>query len=72
MRPNKPWFRPIPSFFKVAAPVTWEGITVTVAFVLGIGLLRLVDDPVRRAIGLALLAIGYGAVVILTWSKDPD
>jgi peptidoglycan/LPS O-acetylase OafA/YrhL len=52
--------------------VSWEGYAVTVALVLGMGLLKWVDDPVRRAIALALLVAAYGAVVFLTWSNDPD
>ena len=71
MRRYKPWFGPIPSIGKAVVPVSWEGYAVTVAFVLGLGLLKLVDDPVRRSIALALLIASYGAVVFLTWSNDP-
>lgn len=72
MRGNKPWFGPIPSIGKAIIPVSWEGYAVTIALVLGIGLLKLETDPIRRAIALALLAAAYGLVVFLTWSNDPD
>ena len=72
MRRNKPWFGPMPSVWKVAVPLCWEGYAVTVAFVLALGLMKLVDDPIRRAIAMALLVAAYGAIVCLTWSSDPD
>lgn len=72
MRRNKPWFGPIPSIGKAMCPVSWEGYAVTVAFLLGMVLLKLVDDVARRAIAMTLLAAAYGAIVVLTWSRDPD
>ena len=72
MRRNKPWFGPIPSIGKAICPVSWEGYAVTVALVVGVGLLRLVDDPARRTIAFALLVGAYCAVALLTWSNDPD
>jgi asparagine N-glycosylation enzyme membrane subunit Stt3 len=72
VRRNKPWFGPLPSIGKAVIPVSWEGYAVTVAFVLGLGLLKLVDDLPRRTIAMALLAAAYGAVVFLTWRNDPD
>ena len=71
-RPNKRWFGPMPSFGKAIVPVSWEGYAVTVALLLGFGLLKLVGDPLRRAIALALIVAAYGAVVFLTWGNDPD
>ena len=62
----------MPLLWKVASPVSWEGWAVSIALLLGMGLLRLVEDPLRRSIALALLFAAYGAVVFLTWSKDPD
>ena len=49
MRRNKPWFGPIPSIGKAIIPVSWEGYVVTVAFVLGMGLLTLEGDLTRRS-----------------------
>jgi drug/metabolite transporter (DMT)-like permease len=71
LRRNKPWFGPIPSIGKAIIPVSWEGYAVTVAFVVGLGLLPLESDPTRRSIALALLAAAYCVVVILTWG-DTD
>lgn len=51
--------------------MSWEGYTVTVAFLLGMLLLRLEGDITRRGIAMALLAAAYCAVVVLTWG-DPD
>ena len=68
---NKPWFGPIPSIGKWFFPVSWEGYAVTGAFALGVALLAFVDDPIRRAIAIALLAAAFGAVVFLTWRR-PD
>jgi hypothetical protein len=62
----------MPSIWKVAVPLCWEGYAVTLAFVLGLGLLKLVEDPIRRAIAAALIVAAYGAVVFLTWSNEPD
>jgi disulfide bond formation protein DsbB len=53
-------------------PLCWEGYAVTIALVLGFGLLQLEGDPARRAIAMALLVAAYGAVVFLTWSNDSD
>jgi hypothetical protein len=50
--------------------VSWEGYAATIVFVLGLGAAKLVDDPVRRALALALVAAGFGAVVLLTWDRD--
>jgi len=71
VRPNKPWFGPIPSIGKAACPISWEGYAVTVAFVVGLALLRLESDVIRRAIALALVIAAYTAIVILTWG-DPE
>ena len=62
----------MPSIGKAIIPVSWEGYAVTVALVLGLGLLKWVDDLPRRSIALVLLVAAYGAVVFLTWSNDPD
>jgi hypothetical protein len=62
---------PSPIFWRAAVPLCWEGYTVTVAFLLGMALLRLVDDLNRRAIATALLVAAFGAIVFLTW-EDPD
>ena len=59
------------SFGKAAVPLTWQGYVVTVAFLLGFGLLRLEADLVRRSIATALVVVAYGAIVILTWD-DPE
>lgn len=72
VRRNKPWFGPIPSIGRAICPVSWEGYLATVALVLGLALLKFVDDNTRRAIAAALLAAAYVAVVFLTWSRDPD
>ena len=72
MRRNKPWFGPMPYIGKAICPVSWEGYAVTVALVVGVGLMRFVDDPVRRVIALTLVVGAYCAVLLLTWSKDPD
>ena len=72
MRRSKPWFGPMPLIGKAICPVSWEGYAVTVAFVLGLGLLKLVDDLARRSIAMALLAAAYGAVVFMTWGNDAD
>ncbi len=69
---NRRWFGPMPSILKLAVPVSWEGYAVTVVFVLGFAPLKMVDDPIRRAIAMALWMTGYCAVVFLTWSNDPD
>ena len=61
----------MPSLGKAIVPVSWEGYAVTVAFLLGFGLLRVEPDLVRRSIALVLLIAAYFAVVILTWD-DPD
>jgi hypothetical protein len=58
------------SFGKAAAPLTWQGYAITFAFLLGLGLLRLEADLIRRSIATALVVAAYGAVVILTWG-DP-
>ena len=71
MRPNKPWFGPIPFLWKAVSPISWEGWTVTIAFLLGMGLLRVEPDLTRRSIALALVAAAFSAIVILTWG-DPD
>ncbi len=52
-------------------PLCWEGYAVTIAFVLGLGLSKLVADPNRRSIAMALLVAAYGVVVFLTW-ENPD
>jgi hypothetical protein len=72
VRRNKPWFGPFPLLRKAVCPVSWEGYAVTVAFLLGMALMRLEADLTRRAIAIALLAAAYAAVVFLTWSNDPD
>ena len=69
---NKHWFGPIPSIGKAICPVSWEGYAVTVAFLLGLLLLKLVDDLTRRSIAFALMAAAYSAIVILTWGGDSD
>jgi cyclic lactone autoinducer peptide len=51
--------------------VSWEGYAVTVAFLLGMALLQLEGERTRRAIAMALVAVAYCAVVVLTWG-DPD
>ena len=61
----------MPWIGKAMVPVSWEGYAVTVAFVLGLGLLKLVDDLNRRAIAVALLVAAYGVIAFLTWD-DPD
>ena len=71
MRKDKPWFGPMRSLWKAAVPVSWEGYTVTVAFLLGMILLGLESDPTRRSIAIALLVAAYFAVVCLTW-EDPE
>jgi peptidoglycan/LPS O-acetylase OafA/YrhL len=71
VRREKPWFGPIPSIGKAICPVSWEGYAVTVAFLLGMLLLGLESDLIRRSLALALLAAAYCALVILTWG-DPD
>lgn len=71
MRRNKPWFGPIPSIGKAVIPVSWEGYVVTLAFVLGLGLLQLEVDRIRRSIAMALIIAAYAVVVFLTW-EDPD
>jgi hypothetical protein len=71
VRRDKPWFGPMRSIWKAAVPVSWEGYAVTVAFLLGFMLMRLVADLNRRAIATALLVAAYGAIVFLTW-EDPD
>ena len=53
-------------------PVSWEGWAATIAFLMGLLLLRLEGDLTRRAIAIALLAAAYCALVLLTWSNDPD
>ncbi len=68
---DRPWFGPAPRLLKAAAPLTWEGWTVTVAFLMGLMLMRLVEDPLRRAIATGLVVLAYGAIVCLTWG-DPD
>jgi multisubunit Na+/H+ antiporter MnhC subunit len=52
-------------------PLRWQGYAITFAFLLGLGLLRLEADLVRRSIATALVVVAYGAVVILTWG-DPE
>jgi hypothetical protein len=59
------------SFGKAIIPLTWQGYAVTVAFLLGLGLLRLEADLARRSIATALVVVAYAAVVILTWG-DPE
>lgn len=59
------------SIGKATVPLTWQGYAVTVALVLGFGLLRLEADLVRRAIATALVVVAYGAIVVLTWG-DPE
>ena len=71
MRKDKPWFGPMRSIWKAAVPVSWEGYTVTVAFLLGMILLGLESDPTRRSLAIALLVVAYFAVVCLTW-EDPE
>ena len=58
-------------FWKPIMPVSWEGYAVIVALLLGMALLRLEGDPVRRAIATVLLAAAFCAIVALTWD-DPD
>jgi hypothetical protein len=52
-------------------PCSWEGWAVTLALLLGMGLLQLESDPTRRAIAMVLVVAAYCAVVIMTWA-DPD
>jgi hypothetical protein len=52
------------------SPLSWEGWAVTLAFLLGMGLLRLEPDLTRRSIALALSAAAFCAIVVLTWG-DP-
>jgi hypothetical protein len=52
-------------------PLSWEGYAVVVAFLLGMFLLQLEADPIRRGIAGVLLMAGFCAVVVLTWG-DPD
>ena len=72
VRPGKRWFGPLPVLGKAIYPASWEGWAVTVATVLGLVMLKLVDDPVRRGIAAVLIAGGYCAVVLLTWGDDAD
>jgi hypothetical protein len=61
----------MPSLWKAISPISWEGWTVTIAFLLGMGLLRLEPDVTRRSIALALIAGAFCAIVALTWG-DPE
>lgn len=67
---HKPWFGPLRAFRRVAVPVSWEGYAATAAFALSLVLLKLVEDPTRRAIAMVLTSVGFAVIVFLTWGDE--
>jgi hypothetical protein len=78
VRRSKPWFGPAPFINPMTGirspiwPLSWQGVVVMFALILGLGMAKWGPDHVRGAIAAALVVVAFAVIVYLTWDRDPD